>query len=118
MLLRVAGHGTVLLRPFQSVIEPGRILLQFGNSWSDVAYAWTQLLWALIVWSVFGTAITRMAILEFSGNRHPGVRESMTFAVRHLRSTFGAPLLPMGFIGMLWAICFLGGLVGAGSRRR
>lgn len=110
VLQDAAARTSVLLRPFQSIINPVRALLQFGNSWSDVAWAWTHLLWALVIWALFGTAVSRMAALDFSGTGGAGLRDSVRFSLRHLRSAMGAPLIPVGFVGVLWLICCLGGL--------
>lgn len=112
VLADAASYGKVLLRPFQSVVDPARLLLRLGNTWSDVAYAWTQLFWALTVWALFGTALSRMAILDIVRRGDPGIRESLLYSLHHIRSTFGAPLLPIGFIGVLWLVCCVGGLAG------
>lgn len=109
-LRETAVHATVLLRPFQSIINPARLLLQLGNSWSDVAWAWTHLLWALAVWALFGTALGRMAVLDFSQQGRSGLRESLQFSTQFLKSSLGAPLIPLGFVGVLWLICCVGGL--------
>lgn len=111
-LWRAAAQSVDLLRPFRSVVGPGRMLLQLGNSWSDVAYAWTQLLWALTVWGLFGTALARMAVLDFAGRPGAGLRDSLKFSLRHIRSTVAAPLIPVAFLGVFLLICCIGGLAG------
>src|SRR5207249_8126375 len=49
-----------LIWPWETVGSPAAQLFQTGNSWSSVAAAWTNLLWSLLVWAVFGGAIARM----------------------------------------------------------
>jgi hypothetical protein len=111
-VLDVAFRRPAVLRPLQGLIEAGRPLFARGNTWSDAADAWTRLLWTLAVWSVFGTAITRIAAVQFARHTSVGLRQSIRFAGRQFPSTFGAPLLPLVFIGVFWLVCVIGGLIG------
>lgn len=111
-LVDVAFGRAVILRPLQGLIEAGRPLFRRGNTWADAADAWTRLLWTLVVWSLFGTAITRIAAVQFARHTSVGLRESVRFAGRQFPSTFGAPLLPLVFIGLFWLVCVIGGLIG------
>jgi len=102
----------VLVKPLESVVEPAGILLQTGNTWSEAAYAWTQLLWAFMVWSLFGGAITRMAAVQFARDEQIGMRSALAFSGGRFLSYFSAPLLPIAGFGFFWALCLLGGLIG------
>ena len=84
----------------QSVVEPGARLFQRGNSWSDAAYAWTQLLFRLTVWSLLGGAIARIAAVQFARRENLTARAAVSYAAARFGSIFCAPLLPLVFIGI------------------
>lgn len=107
-----AMNGPVILRPVLGFLEHGRRIFQRGNSWPDAADAWTRLLWTLAVWSLLGTALSRMAAVQFARQTSPGLRESLSYALRQFPSAFGAPLLPLVFLGLFWLVCVVVGLVG------
>ncbi|NQV24880.1 MAG: hypothetical protein HQ518_10975 [Rhodopirellula sp.] len=90
-----------LLTPVRTLVEPGRVLFQMGNSWSSLAFAWTQLLWALIVWSLIGGALCRMNALQFAGKERLSIREALRFSGRQLIACLLAPLLPFSAILIL-----------------
>lgn len=101
-----------LLRPLRSVIEPGATLFQTGNSWADAAYAWTQLLFHLALWSLLGGAIARIAAVRFARHESLTAFSAVRFTAARFGSIIGAPLLPLVFIGFFWIVCLLLGLVG------
>lgn len=105
-------HGPVLLEAVRTVVGPGRRLFMTGNTWPDVAYLWTQLLFSLAVWSVCGGAMARIAALQFAHGRGPSLREAVGYSVKRCSSAFSAPLLPLVFIAVLWLICVVVGLIG------
>ncbi|MHC4879212.1 MAG: hypothetical protein ACYTGL_22385 [Planctomycetota bacterium] len=96
------GFG-VLLAPLRSVIVPGIAIFRSGSSWPELATAWTQLLWALVVWSVFGGAIARMAAVQFAKRERIGIRNGLRFSVRQLQNYLTAPFLPLAGVGCLLA---------------
>lgn len=111
VLADAVAHVSVVLSPFRDIIDPGAELFRFGNDWSDVAYAWTRLLWVLAVWSLFGGAISRIAALQFVDSRDIGLRSAVQYSGRRFLSIFSAPLLPLIFIAFFWLVCVLVGLV-------
>jgi hypothetical protein len=111
-VLDTAFRGSHVLHPLQELIEAGRPLFRRGNTWADAADAWTRLLWTLVVWSLFGTAITRIAAVQFARHTSVGLRDSIHFAGRQFPSALGAPLLPLVFIGLFWLVCVIVGLIG------
>ena len=108
----VAEEGIIPVRPWESVVEPAGVLLLAGNTWSAVAFAWTQLLWTFIVWSVFGGAITRMAAVQFARDERISMRDALSYSGGRFLSYFSAPLLPIAGFGFFWALCVVGGLIG------
>lgn len=104
-----------LLTPLRTVIEPGRIIFEMHDSWSRTVFAWTQLLWALIVWSFFGGALCRMNALQFALRKRIGIGKALRFSRRQLLGFLLAPLLPLGAIVLLlsfnWILGWLAGLI-------
>lgn len=92
--------------PLETVVQPARRLFDFGNSWSEVATAWTSLLWALLVWGVFGGAITRMSAVRFARDESVTLRSALRFSIRNWQSYLYGPLLPMLGVGLFTSIAF------------
>lgn len=107
----------LLLTPVRSLVEPCRVLFQIGNSWSELAFAWTQLLWALIVWSLFGGALCRMNALQFAARKRIGLLEALKFSRRQWQSYLVAPMLPLSAVlilqGFNWLLGCLASLAPA-----
>ncbi len=102
-----------LVGPVESIVAPARVIFQNGNSWANLGLAWTQLLWAVCVWSLIGGAITRMAALQFARHERLGVRAALRFSARQFLSYLIAPGLALAGIGCLAG--FMAGLGGVGS---
>lgn len=107
-----ASHGEVIVRPLWTVVEPGQNLFGRNHSWPIVAVVWSRLLWALVVWGLFGVAISRMAALRFAADKPVSVRQSLRFSVEKLPAALAAPLMPLVGVGCLWLLCIVGGLIG------
>lgn len=101
-----------ILAPLRPLLEVVGLPLYAEKDWTDVAFAWTRLFWALAVWALFGGAIARIAAVEFARDERPGLLDATGFAARRFVSLFSAPLLPLLGVVILWAGCGLGGLVG------
>ena len=112
-LWNVSSDGYRVLSPLQAIIGPGSKLFQMGQekSWADVAEAWTQLLWTLAVWAVFGGALSRMASVEFATDEKIPLKSALRFSGKRILSYLGAPFLPLLGIGFFWGSAALGGLV-------
>lgn len=105
-------HWNGPLFPLRSTFEPAAELLKPGRSWSECAYAWTQLLWSLCVWGLFAGAITRMSAVQFAGDGRVSMWSALKFSAENFLSFVSAPLLPVAGIGVLWILCLLAGLFG------
>ena len=66
----------------------------------------------LIIWSVIGGAITRLAALEFARDEKIGFKEALSFASKKFWSYFWSPITPA--LGVLFFVAcnILGGLFG------
>lgn len=103
---------TTLLEPMSFFTRPVLTLFETGASWSTLAYATTQLLWAVIIWAIFGGAITRIAAIQFAQDDHIGCRAALGFSLKRILSLVSAPLLPFAGMGFFWGLCLLIGLFG------
>jgi hypothetical protein len=52
-------------------------------------------LWALLVWSLFGAAITRIAAVGLARGDRPGFRAGLAHGIRRWPLYFGAPAVPL-----------------------
>jgi hypothetical protein len=113
-LWQIFGDGSLVLSPVRMVIDPAIKLFRADKdkTWSDVAYRWTLLLWALCVWSVFGGAITRLAATQFACDERISMSGALNFSVPRFLSYMSAPLLPIAGIGVFWFVCVVGGWIG------
>ncbi|MGD9857036.1 MAG: hypothetical protein AB7U20_18965 [Planctomycetaceae bacterium] len=112
VLQDAARHGADVVRPLWTIVRPARVLFERGHSWAQVAAAWTEVLWALLVWGVFGVAIARLAAMRFATDNSPPLRDSLRYSFSKLVSSLAAPLLPMLGVFVLWMICLAAGLFG------
>lgn len=97
--------------PMETVYRSARQLFEFGNSWSAVATTWTSLLWALLVWGIFGGAASRMMAIRFARDESVSMRMALSFAIRNWQCYLYGPLLPMLGVGTLTLIAFTVGSV-------
>ena len=104
-----------LLTPIRTLVEPGRVLFQIEVSWSSLAFAWTQLLWALIVWSLVGGTLCRMNALQFSSRKRIGVWAALKFSRRQLLGYLVAPILQLSAVlilqGFNWLLGCMASLI-------
>lgn len=102
----------LLLAPYNSVFEPTARLLSMNNTWSTAAYAWSRLLWALLVWGFFAAILTRTAAVSFAIDETIPLRSACGFGGRMLLPFLTAPLLPAAGILFFWTLMLVGGWVG------
>ncbi len=67
---------------------------------------------SLVVISVAGGSLCRIAALQFARGEKPGVREAMRFGTKRFISFFTAPLAPVGIIIFIGLFIFFLGLIG------
>ncbi|MBW3539193.1 MAG: hypothetical protein KY476_02890 [Planctomycetes bacterium] len=101
-----------LTRPLAQFLAPASHLMDGDGGVEEAAYAWTRLLWAIIVWSLFGGAIARMAAVEFARDERVALWAALRFAGGRFLSYLSAPLLPIAGVAALWLLCLVGGLLG------
>lgn len=109
---RVLGNWPIVVHPLRAMAEPAVRLFRGNTGWPGLADAVTRLLWALVVWSVFGGAIGRIAAVQFARDQQIGIRESLEFSLRRFFGYVSAPLLPLTGVAVLWMLCVVGGWLG------
>ncbi len=92
--------------PLETVHAAARDLFQAGANWSQVAVSVTRLLWALLVWAVFGGALGRMNSVRFARDEGVSPRSALQFSVRNWQSFVYAPLLPLVAVGFCLAVIY------------
>lgn len=90
---------TVLTYPFAQLFE-WRITV------ASFAYLLLCGIWALLVWALFGGAITRGAALWFAREDRLSFRRSLGWGVRKWPAYFGGPMFPL--VGVLIAVIPVG----------
>jgi hypothetical protein len=107
----ILRQATSLLAPWRVIVEPAHGVM-FARTWADFAWGWTKLLWALLLWAVFGGAIARITALELAGEGVPSLKEAVLHSTRFLISTLGGVLLPVVGIAMFWVFPLALGFIG------
>jgi hypothetical protein len=103
-----------LAAPVLTLTEHCRVLFSGNQSWASLAYAWTQLLWALVVWSFIGGALCRMNALQFASRKRIGIWAAMRFSRRQLLGYLVAPILPLSAVVILRTANWLMGFLASG----
>lgn len=94
-------------------IEPVRTLVSGGDvSFARNVDAFLRLLWFLLVWGIFGGALTRMAIFEFVKDERLGMVTAVRYGLRKIVDFLSAPLVPIGGTLCLLLVSALIGLLG------
>lgn len=96
--------------PAYALVEPFRRLFMHSIGWDQFFFYSLGGLWTLVVWSLFGGAITRIATVKLGREERVGLRESIDFARRKWASFFGAPLLPLVAVGIFGLPLMLSGV--------
>ncbi len=108
--VRVFGHqlNGLDLVFFHQVKPAGQMLrIDAGARWfSYNALGW---LWAILVWSFFGTCICRVAVMRFSRNESIGLDDAFEYAIWKFPATFSGIMLPLfGVLLLLIPLALMG----------
>jgi len=107
-----------ILHVWHSISNPVRNLFDGNLGIEKIAYYSVGSLWTLLVWALFGGAITRCAAVQLAREERVGLTESVKFAQGKLGSYFGAAVLPLvgvclvalPIILLAWLMWLLGGV--------
>ena len=105
-----------IMRPVYQMARPG------GGA-RELGYYGFGGLWTLLVWSLFGAAITRIAVMRLGMNEQTKPLDAIQFAIEKVPSHIGGAILPLGvafllsipfmFLGVIMRLNFGVALVGA-----
>jgi hypothetical protein len=107
----VTRQMPVLVEPLDKLIRPIVYLLHPNAGFWNRTYFLLVLLWTLLVWGLFGGAITRMAAVELTRKEKIGPVDALRFTWARYLSYFSAPLIPLAVVAFLLIVLFLYGLV-------
>lgn len=110
--LAALGNWRIVLHPLRAISDPAGRIFRGYSHWTEVADGVTRLLWALVVWSIFGGAIGRIAAVQFARDQQMGIRRALIFSLQRFFGYLSAPLLPLAGVGVLWSLCVVGGWLG------
>ncbi len=111
-LFRISLNWQIVLLPFREFVGRATVLFRPDATPAQLADAATRVLWSLIVWSIFGGAITRIAAVQFARDQQIGIRRALLFSGKRFLGYLSAPLMPLVGVAILWALCVLGGWIG------
>lgn len=91
-----------------------KILALRGFQWMWQEHTWFFILFglpALLIWSLFGGAICRIATLQFARDERISMQSALSFARLKLPGLFAAPLFPLMMIVGIGIFHIVGGLL-------
>ncbi|HWL09129.1 MAG TPA: hypothetical protein VNQ76_12050 [Planctomicrobium sp.] len=105
------SNGAAILWPVRKMMQPASELLFPSGDLMTWFRACGATLWGLLICSLFGGAIARMAAVDFAGRGELSVRQGFRYSVRHCFSYLGAPLIPLAGLAFCWIPNLLAGWV-------
>jgi hypothetical protein len=121
-----------VLDPWRRLSTPVMQFLEYTQTFVGAAFLSLCILWAALVWGLFGGAITRAALIQLTREEPVSLGASLRFAGRRWLSYFSAPIFPLlGIIiisvglvllgllmkltyfvgGLFWPLALVGGVV-------
>ncbi|MBI3468782.1 MAG: hypothetical protein HY000_37745 [Planctomycetes bacterium] len=119
-LRQLGTNWRFVLRPYEDLFQPFREVFASGRKFVPVVFTFVCGVWAVLVWSYFGGAITRIAAIQFARDEKISLREALKFARARFLSYAGAPVMPLVFIAVMAFFCLAGGalnVIGLGIGR-
>jgi hypothetical protein len=99
LLFRLSEPVRLLIKPLQALFDP-------RNGWRTMLCACLALVWMIVVWTICGGAIARIAVVQIATTRQTGIGAALQFARKRAGSLVLAPLCP------LLGVAFLGAILG------
>jgi len=79
---------------------------------SHPVYAAVFALWCMIIWSIFGGAVYRMAAFSMARGEKLSMSAAVRFSLRRFLNFFGAPLIPLAVVAFIGVFIFVLSLLG------
>ena len=77
---------------YTELVEPARKFFDRDAGWNELALYTLGGLWTLLVYALFGGAISRIAVVQLGRGERVSLTDSLRHSIRKLRSYFMAPL--------------------------
>ena len=106
-----SGSVPVLIEPLVKLLLPVAKLLSPGVSPLTRMYLFLILLSNVAVWAFCGGVITRLAAVQLANKGPITLKQAVRFVAQRYLSYLGAPLVPLGIIGLVVVGLVLYGLV-------
>jgi hypothetical protein len=103
--------GAMAAEPIRLAVAPARAVFAIGGGSERFAHGLIGLAWAGLVWTLFGGAIARLAVIEAATGERRGMMTGLGFAARKAGSLAVAPLIPVAGVGFLVGVLALFGLL-------
>ncbi len=97
--------------PIRIPARPFRDLFSLGQGTGQFLNAAAGALWVLIVWSVVGGAIARIAVVQAATGQRLGIPAALRFATGRCFPLIGTPLVVLGGLAIPAGVCTLMGLL-------
>ncbi len=91
----IANSSAQLVETATIFSMPALALFNKELSFSGFCFYLLCTIWAILVWSIFGAAITRIAALALTREHKLGLRGGLSFGLLHWPSFAGGPALPL-----------------------
>lgn len=101
----------VLIEPLVKFLTPLALLFSPNAGTVTQLYLLLITLWNLVVWSFFGAAITRIAVVQIAGQDRAGLGESIRFVASRYGHYLAAPVVPIVVVAGLTLVGVLYGLI-------
>jgi hypothetical protein len=107
----VTEQVPVLMEPLFKLFRP--LVFFFDSKAGGLTrfYCILLLLWTILVWGLFGGAITRIAAVQVTRQEKVGLFEALRFTAKRYVSYISAPIFPILAVGVLVILMMLFGLV-------
>ncbi len=128
----IANSSTNIVETATIFSRPALALFSTQLSFSGFCFYLLCTIWAVLVWSIFGAAITRIAALALTREHKLGLRGGLAFGLIHWPSFAGGPALPLAaclllaipllflgwiaqldagalFVSVIWPLALIGG---------
>ncbi|QDU59204.1 hypothetical protein Pan216_00310 [Planctomycetes bacterium Pan216] len=104
----IPASAFLTLEPIRRLLFPAGLTLR--GPWAAIPGT-LLMAWTLLVWSLFGGAITRISAVQVARDGHVGLGEALTFVIRRYLSYLGAPVFP--FLGVVFIVilCAIAGFI-------
>ncbi len=106
-----SGSVPVLVEPLVKLLLPVAKLLSPGVSLQTRLYLFLILLSNVAVWAFCGGVITRLAAVQLANKGPITLKQAVQFVAKRYLSYLGAPLVPLGIIGLVVVGLILYGLL-------